>query len=200
MSVARGPAARRGSDNQPESMIRARSKAPAIAVTLAAPTASMSAGNPRRRDRTVWLCVAHGSESGVMLLELEDFEQVVRVPCGAFAACLDASLAFVGADEAEGETADDSHVFGAVSASVACEIVAECDIEQPVHALDAPMAAHRCSHALDVGRCGRNEIAGIGATAVVMLGTGLHLDQGLDADEAGLARIAARGHDPVDVA
>jgi hypothetical protein len=33
----------------------------------------------------------------------------------AFAACFDASLALIGAHEAEGEASDDGHVFGPVS-------------------------------------------------------------------------------------
>jgi len=37
--------------------------------------------------------------------------------------------------------AHDGHVFGAEAASVTGEIIAERDIEQPVHAFDAPVSA-----------------------------------------------------------
>jgi hypothetical protein len=57
----------------------------------------------------------------------------------AFAACFDASLALIGAHEAEGEASDDGHVFGPVSGPIARRVVAELDIEQPVHALHPPM-------------------------------------------------------------
>jgi hypothetical protein len=68
----------------------------------------------------------------------------------AFAACFDASLALIGAHEAEGEASDDGHVFGPVSGPIAGQVVAELDIEQPVHALHPPMSAYGAGHPLDV--------------------------------------------------
>ena len=57
----------------------------------------------------------HGTESGLTSLEFEDLEEKLGVPSGGFAACFNAAFGFVCADEAEGETADDGHVFGAVA-------------------------------------------------------------------------------------
>jgi hypothetical protein len=60
------------------------------------------------------------------------------------------SLDFVGADETEREAAYDGHVLGAVTTAVAREIVLELNIEQPVHALDAPVTARSVSEPVDV--------------------------------------------------
>ena len=92
------------------------------------------------------------------------------MPACAFAACFDASLALVCAHEAECEAADDGHVFGAVSGSITRQVVAEFDIEHPMHALDAPMAAGASAEALDVQRCGRDIMSGVEAAPVVVFG------------------------------
>ncbi len=73
-----------------------------------------------------------------------------------FSACFDASFGFVGAHEAEREAAHDGHVLGAVAGAIARQVVLELDIEQPMHALDAPMAARAGREAFDVERRGRN--------------------------------------------
>src|SRR5215831_17940770 len=62
-----------------------------------------------------------------------------------------------GTDETEREAAYDGHVFGAVTAAVAREIVLELDVEQPVHALYAPVTAHSVSEPVDIER-GRRDI------------------------------------------
>jgi hypothetical protein len=56
----------------------------------------------------------------------------------------------VGAHEVEGEAAHHGHVLGAVSLAITRQVVLELDVEQPVHALDAPMAADGGGEALDV--------------------------------------------------
>jgi len=48
---------------------------------------------------------------------------------------------FGAGSEAEGEAADDGHILGAMSGSITRQVVLELDIEQPMHALDAPVAA-----------------------------------------------------------
>jgi hypothetical protein len=78
------------------------------------------------------------------------FEEEIRIPACFFAAYLDAPLCFIGAHE--GEAVDGGHVLGAVAAAVAREVVLELDIEQPVHAFDAPMAAGG-GDAVDVAGC-----------------------------------------------
>ena len=73
-------------------------------------------------------------------------------------------------------------------------------VEQPVHGFDAPMATGSGGDALDVeGRRGDVE-ACVEAAAVGIFHARADLDQGVDGGEAGLARIAAVGCDPVDVA
>src|ERR1700694_5941998 len=69
-----------------------------------------------------------------------------------------------------------------------------------MHALDAPMTADALCEALDVERRGGAEVAGIGCRAVGMLDAFLDLEDGLDVGEAWLARIAAFGCYPVDLA
>src|ERR1035437_10250764 len=88
--------------------------------------------------------------------------------------------------------------FCAVAGSVSRQIVAELDVEQPVHALDAPMAATSLGGAFDVEWRGADVGAGIASGAVGMFGLGVDLDDGLDGGETRLPRIAAIRHDPVD--
>jgi hypothetical protein len=63
-----------------------------------------------------------------------------------------AALGLVGTDETEREAAYDGYVLGAVTAAVAREIVLELDVEQPVHALDAPVTACSVSEPVDIER------------------------------------------------
>jgi hypothetical protein len=56
----------------------------------------------------------------------------------------------VSADEVESEASNDGHVLCAVSLSVSGEIVLELDIEDPVHAFDAPVSADGRGDAVDV--------------------------------------------------
>ena len=63
-------------------------------------------------------------------------------------------VGLVGAHEVEREAAHDGHVLGAVACAVARQIVLELDVEQPVHAFDAPMAADAAGEPFDVERCG----------------------------------------------
>ena len=80
-------------------------------------------------------------------------EKEFWVPSCALSAGLDASLCGVCAHEAEGEASDDSHVLGAMTGSVAGQIILELDIEEPVRALDAPMATDAFGQAIDVEGC-----------------------------------------------
>ena len=131
--------------------------------------------------------------------ELEDFEQEFRVPAGALSTGFDASLGLVGAYEAEGEASDDGHVFGTVAGSVARQIVLELDIQEPVHAFDAPVAPYAVGKTVDVEQCGTDEVARGEGAAIGVLGAGIDLDECLNVGEAWLAWIAAFGHDPVDL-
>src|SRR5664279_4698382 len=122
------------------------------------------------------------------------------IPACFFAAGLDAPLRFVRAHEAEGETADGRHILGAVAGAVAREVVLELDVEQPVHAFDAPMAAGGGGEALDVAGSRGYEIAGIEAAAIGIFGAGIDLDDGPDIGEARLARIVSIRDDPIYIA
>src|SRR5882672_5904484 len=144
--------------------------------------------------------MAHGTESGLTLLELQDLQQKLWAPACGFAACLYASLGLVGAHKAESEAADDGHVLGPVTGPVARQVVAEFDIEQPMHALDAPMAARAPGDAFDVERGGRDVVADVEATAIGVFNACMDLDDGLDVLEARLAWIASLGCNPVDLA
>ena len=74
--------------------------------------------NRKRPPVTVGGVPCHGTESRLTLFELEDFEQKVGVPAGFFTARLDATTIFVGAYEAESETANDGHILCAVAGSI----------------------------------------------------------------------------------
>ena len=131
---------------------------------------------------------------------MEDFQEKLGVPACALAACLDASFGFVGAHEVEGEAANNGHIFGAVAGPVSRQIVFELDVKQPVHGFDTPVATGGCGDALDVEGRGGDIEACVEAAAVGIFYARVNLDQGVDGGEAGLARIAAVGCDPVDVA
>lgn len=103
----------------------------------------------------------------------------------------------MGADQIEGEAAHGRHVLGPVSGAVARQVVLELDIEQPVHALDPPMAANCFADPLDVERCGGDVGAAVEGRAIGMLGASVDLDDRLDGGEARLPRIAALGGDPI---
>src|SRR6516165_4726947 len=97
----------------------------------------------------------------------------------------------MGAHKIEGEAPYDSHVFGAVANAVARQVVLELDIEEPVHAFDAPMAACRAGNALDVeGRRGDIE-TGINTATIGIFGARVDFEQGVHAGAAGRAWIAA---------
>src|SRR4029077_14307654 len=84
-------------------------------------------------------------------------------PAGSFASCLDAPLGLIGTHEAESEATDDCHVLGSVAGPITRQIVLEFDIEQPMHALDAPMTARAPGDAFDIERRGRDIVVGIEA-------------------------------------
>ena len=131
---------------------------------------------------------------------LEDFEQVIWIPAGGFALCLDAPLCFVGAHEAEREAAHYGHVLGTVFSAITGQVVLEGDVEQPVHALDAPMSAHASGEALDIEHSGADEIACLRTAASVgIFEAGVNLEDGLDVAKARLPRIAALRGDPGDI-
>ena len=76
------------------------------------------------------------------------------------------------ADEVESEASNDGHVLCAVPLSVSGEIVLELDIEDPVHAFDAPVSADGGGDAVDVER-GGGAIASPGKSAQPAIKVGL---------------------------
>ena len=87
-----------------------------------------------------------------------------------------------------------------MAGAVAAQVVFEFDIQQPVHALDAPMAANTGGKALDITRRRRDEIARLEAAAVMMFDAGADLDESFDFGKARRAGIASIRYDPVGVA
>jgi len=69
-----------------------------------------------------------------------------------------------------------------------------------MHAFDAPMTACGLGDPVDVERSRADEVPCVGGGTIRMLDTAVDLDEGLDAGEARLARIAALRSDPVDLA
>src|ERR1700694_3527752 len=69
-----------------------------------------------------------------------------------------------------------------------------------MHGFDAPMAPRGGGDALDVEGRGGDVEACVEAATVGIFYTRVNLDQGVDGGEAWLARVAAVGCDPVDVA
>jgi len=69
-----------------------------------------------------------------------------------------------------------------------------------MHAFDAPVATGGVGDPVDVERGRTDEVAGVEGGAVSMLGKAVDLDEGLDAGEARLARVAALGADPIHFA
>ena len=126
-------------------------------------------------------------------------QEEVGIPACSFAVGFDASLGFVGADETEREAADDGHVLGAVTGSISGEIVAEFDIENPVHAFDAPVTPGALCEALDVERRRGDVGADVEGAAVGIFSAILHHEECLDAGKAWLTGIALVGEDPIDL-
>jgi len=62
------------------------------------------------------------------------------------------------------------------------------------------MSADGAGHAFDIEEGRRNEVAGVEGAAVVVFDAGMNLDEGFYSGEAGLARIAPVGADPIDIA
>ena len=69
------------------------------------------------------------------------------------------------------------HILGAMSGSITRQVVLELDIEQPMHALDAPMTAGAVGDALDVGGRGADVVMGVEAASIVVFGAGIELDE-----------------------
>src|SRR5262245_11258259 len=84
-----------------------------------------------------------------------------------------------------------------MAGAIARQVVGERAVEQPMHTLDAPMAACSLRETLDVERRGGDEEAGVAGAFVRMLGAILDFEDGLDVREARRARIAALRRDPV---
>jgi hypothetical protein len=103
------------------------------------------------------------------------------------------------ADEVESEASNDGHVLSSVSLSVSGEIVLELDIEDPVHALDAPVTADGGGDFVDVAGHGGDVGSDLVSDLASVFGCGVDLGQGGYAREAGLAWIAAVRSDPRDV-
>jgi len=94
--------------------------------------------------------------------------------------------------------AHDGHVFGAEAASVTGEIIAERDIEQPVHAFDAPVSARAVGEALDIEGGGRDVEPRVLRAAVLEFGSIDDLYDGFDVIEPRLPGIGLSGFDPVN--
>jgi hypothetical protein len=109
------------------------------------------------------------------VLQLADFLRILTL-------CLD----FFARTKSESEAAHDSHVLGAIASSVAREIILELDVEQPVHALNAPVTAHPVGEPLDVENSRRDIVAGLECAAISVFDTRIDLDQRLD---VGVARV-----------
>ena len=86
-----------------------------------------------------------------------------------------------------------------MAGALAGKIVFELDVEQPVHAFDAPMAACGPGDTLDIERRRGDIKARVGAAAVGVFGARIDLDHGLDVGEARFAWIFAIGCDPIDL-
>jgi hypothetical protein len=69
-----------------------------------------------------------------------------------------------------------------------------------MHAFDAPMTACGLGDPVDVEWGRADEVACVGGGTIRMLDTAVDLDEGLDAGEARLTRIAVLRSDPVDLA
>ncbi len=101
----------------------------------------------------------HGDESGLTGLWADDCFEVVGVPACGFSGGFDGSFAFSGAHHVEGEASDEGHVGGAVAAAQARLTFLKDDVEHPVKALDAPMAADCRGGALRGEGGGGDEVA-----------------------------------------
>jgi hypothetical protein len=132
--------------------------------------------------------------------------EVIRVPSGELAAELGGSAVVRGADEVEGEVADDGHVPGSVSLSEAGLVVAEDDVEHPMGAvLDPPMPADGLGGGGGGEAGGGDVVAGFGVglawgVACAALAAGLDADEAGRAGQAELAREAALAPQPADLA
>jgi hypothetical protein len=131
---------------------------------------------------------------------LQDFEEEVWAPSGGLASGFDASLRFIGAHKANGEATQGRHVLGAIADAVTDQVVLELDIEQPMHAFDAPMAADAGGEALDIARRRRDEIPRLEAAPVRIFDAGVNLDQRLDVGKSRHAGMISIRPDPGDVA
>ncbi len=101
----------------------------------------------------------------------DEFLEIFGVPCGSFSAQLDGSFVVDGADEIDGEVSDDGHFFSAVALSHARLVVVEDDVKRPVQRVfDGPMAADNGGSAICGERCGRDEVAGVEAAAILEFG------------------------------
>ena len=135
---------------------------------------------------------------GLRSFHLQDLEEEIRIPARRLSAGFDASLGFVGADEAEREATDDGHVLGAVAGAVARQVVRELDVEHPVHALDAPMAARTGGEPFDVERSAGDVEPGVESASVRVFGSIDDAKDRLDAFEARPTRIGSLALEPID--
>ena len=110
---------------------------------------------------------------------LQDFEEEVWIPSCGFALGLDASL-------------------GPVARAISRQVILEDDVEQPVHALDAPMATGASGETFDIERRAGDVIARLEAATIPIFDAIVHLQDRLDVGEARLAGITAIGADPID--
>src|SRR3954468_18765938 len=107
--------------------------------------------------------------------ELKELEEEIRVPAGGFAPRFHAAVGCIGPDQPEREAAHDGHVARPVAA-VARQVLLERHVQEPVHALHSPVAAHRLSQPCDVERGGGDVVVRVEGTAIGMLGAPVHLD------------------------
>ena len=86
-----------------------------------------------------------------------------------------------------------------MAAAVAREIVLELDVEQSVHALDAPVPARSVSEPVDIERGRRDLEARLERAAIGIFDARKDLDESLYVCEARLTGVTPGGDEPVDI-
>src|SRR5262249_52545477 len=83
------------------------------------------------------------------------------VPAGGLDFLADREWSRMGADDVEGESAQDGEVFGGVVLSAAAGVLVQHDVEDPMHlVLDTPMTAHDLQQLFGGDAFGQQIVAG----------------------------------------
>ena len=104
-----------------------------------------------------------------------------------------------GSDHIEGKTADEGHVLSAIASATAGVIFLEDDIEDPVQALDAPMAADRLCGALWGEAGGGDEVSGVARDLALALDLRGRSDEAFQGGKARFAGVTAVAGKPVNL-